>query len=124
MKIAIQRGDIVDVDLRGAEGGEKQNDKSAGSRPCVVIQNDKGNTASPLTIVVPLTDQKKQAKNLPVQVKVSANELQMVGAKDSVVECGHIRTVDRDSRILKVRGKLDAAALARVDTALAISVGL
>lgn len=120
--IALERGDIVEVDLSGAVGGEKQNDAVSSTRPCVVVQNQKGNLYSPLTIVVPLTDV-AQFKKLPVQVLVSAAELG-AGGKDSVVECGHVRTIDRDSRIKQLLGKIDAAALARVDSALAVSLGL
>jgi mRNA interferase MazF len=115
--IAVTRGDIVYVDLRGAEGGEKQ-----GTRPCVVVQNDKGNQFSPLTIVAPITDQ-RQDKHLPVQVPVGAADLGS-WAKDSVIECGHIRTIDRDARIQKVVGHLSDAVMGQVDKAMAISLGL
>lgn len=120
--IPLERGDIVEVDLSGAVGGEKQNHAVSGTRPCVVVQNQKGNLYSPLTIVVPLTDV-AQFKNLPVQVQVSAAELG-AGGKDSVAECGHVRTIDRDARIKRVLGKIDPAALARVDSALGVSLGL
>ena len=119
--IAIQRGDIVLVDLQGAINGEKKNDASINARPCIVVQNDIGNNVSPLTIVAPLTDS-RQFKNFPVQVQVTAAEL---GAdKDSVVECGHIRTIDRDQRITKHLGRLAPAAMTRVDTALKASLAL
>ena len=119
--IPIQRGDIVLVDLQGALGGEKKNDGAINARPCIVVQNDMGNKVSPLTIVAPLTDV-KQFKGFPVQVQVSAAEL---GAqKDSVVECGHLRTIDRDQRIQKHLGTLAPAAMARVDVALKASLGL
>jgi hypothetical protein len=57
--LEITRGDVVCVDLRGAEGNEKQR-----TRPCLVIQNDIGNQHSPLTIVAAITDQ-RQNKHLP-----------------------------------------------------------
>lgn len=120
-KIPVNRGDIVLVDLKGAVGGEKKNDAQISARPCIVVQNDVGNGVSPLTIVAPLTDQ-KQYKGFPVQVKVSAEELG--DDKGSVVECGHIRTIDRDERIVKHLGKLAPAAMKRVDIALKASLGL
>lgn len=123
MKIAIKRGDIVDVDLRGAEGVEKKNDVTSGGRPCVVVQNDAGNKFSPMTIVAPLTDQ-DQFKNLPIQVAVSAAELLFPNSKDSVVECGHLRTIDGDLRVRAHLGTIDPNAMKRVDQALAISIGL
>ena len=115
--VEIRRGDIVYVDLRGAEGGEKQ-----GVRPCVVVQNDTGNTYSPLTIVAPITDQ-RQMKHLPVQVPVSAADLGD-WAKDSVIECGHLRTIDRDARIREVVGHLPDHVMQAIDKAIRISVGV
>lgn len=117
--IDVKRGDIVYVDLRGAEGTEKQ-----GNRPCVVVQNDKGNQFSPLTIIVPITDP-GQYKKLPVQVWVTVSQLGADWAtKDGSIECGHIRTIDRDERISSVIGHLPESIMRPVDQALLISVGL
>ena len=116
-KIDLKRGDIVTVDLRGAEGGEKQK-----TRPCVVVQNDTGNKFSPLTIVAPITDA-AQDKALPVQVSVGPADSAAL-TKDSVVECGHLRTVDRDERVSAVLGSLSASAMKKVDRALKTSLGL
>ena len=119
--IQIQKGDIVLVDLQGAVGGEKKNDQAINARPCVVVQNDMGNRVSPLTIIAPLTDT-RQFKNFPVQVLVTAAEL---GAdKDSVIECGHLRTIDRDHRIQKHLGRVAPGVIARLDKALKVSLGL
>ncbi len=120
--IKIKRGDVVLVNLRGALGVEKQNDVTIDARPCLVIQNDVGNAVSPLTIVAPLTGM-DQFKNYPIQVAVTATELGP-GANDSVVECGHLRSIDRDQRITKVLGTLSSAAMTRVDSALRVSIGL
>lgn len=115
--IPIQRGDVVLVDLRGAEGREKR-----GERPCLIVQNDKGNGASPLTIIVPLTNV-AQYKRLPIQVLLAARELGPL-AKDSVAECGHIRSVDRDTRIKRRLGRIDDESMGRIDKALRISLAL
>ncbi len=123
MKVALQRGDIVDVDLGGAVGGEKQNDATSGCRPCVVVQNQKGNDYSPLTIIVPLTDA-SQYKKLPIQVEIAAKDLGFNGSKDSVAECGHVRSIDRDQRIKSHRGRIAPDALARIDCALRVSWGI
>ena len=115
--IELHRGDVIRVNLRGAEGGEKQD-----TRPCVVIQNDVGNKYSPLTIVVPITDA-KQDKNLPVQVHVDAADCAAL-TKPSVIECGHLRTIDRDSRIEAHLGAMPQHIMAAIDKALKMSVGL
>lgn len=119
--ITSQRGDIVLVDLSGAIGGEKKNDVKINARPCVVIQNNRGNAVSPLTIVAPITDM-AQYKKQPIQVLVTATELG-AGGNDSVVECGHIRSVDK-SRIQKSLGTLALAAMARIDQAPKVSLAL
>lgn len=122
MKTSVRRGDIVEVDLTGSVGFEKKNDGASNGRPCIVIQNDRGNIASQLTIIAPLNDA-SQNKDLPVQVLVTAAELGP-GGKDSVVECGHIRSIDGDQRIKRRLGTLALPAMQRVDDAIKISFGL
>lgn len=123
MCIQYKRGDVIQVNLHGAIGVEKKNDLTANSRPCVVVQNDIGNANSPLTIVAPITDA-AQYKYLPIQVLVDESELRFIGAKKSVIECGHLRAIDSSERVLQNRGSLDAAAMERVDKALACSLGI
>ncbi|MFL5960067.1 MAG: type II toxin-antitoxin system PemK/MazF family toxin [Gaiellaceae bacterium] len=119
--LEIRRGDVVFVDLRGAVGNEKQ-----GTRPCVVVQNDGGNRGSPLTIVAPLTDAEHQGKRYAQQVFIRAADLGYEG-KDSLVECGHLREIDREARIDERRGiwcHLSDELMADVDKALRASLGL
>ncbi len=119
-EVPICRGDVVYVNLEGAIGVEKQK-----TRPCVVVQNDVGNKVSPMTIVAPITDE-DQFKGYPVQVIVEATELGPHG-KRSVIECGHLRTIDRDRRIDRTRGvtaRLSAATMEKVDNALRSSLAL
>jgi mRNA interferase MazF len=118
--VAIGRGDVVYVNLEGAVGAEKKK-----TRPCLVVQNDVGNRMSPMTIIAPITDA-NQDKQLPVQVAVAAAELG-AGGKDSVVECGQIRTIDRNGRIDESRGvvaHLSRETMSKVDAALRVSFGL
>ena len=108
------------VDLDGAIGVEKQK-----TRPCLVVQNDGGNRASPMTIVAPITDE-DQYKGYAQQVIVEAIELGPNG-KRSVIECGHLRTIDRDRRIDQTKGvvaHLTDVTMASVDTALRASLAL
>ncbi len=115
--LEIKRGDVVWVDLRGAEGAEKM-----GERPCIVVQNDGGNRGSPLTIVVPLTDA-AAFKGYPQQVQIAREHLGPMG-KDSVAECGHIRSIDRDARISRVISQLPTVMMQQIDGALKASLGL
>ena len=123
MKTEVRRGDLIQVNLDGAKGVEKKNDTRSGARPCLVVQNDVGNKFSPMTIVVPLTDA-GQFKLLPVQVLVTAAELNFAGSKDSVIECGHVRTIDGDERVTRHLGSVGEGVMRKVDQALAVSLGL
>lgn len=118
--MVVARGDVVWVDLSGARGAEKQK-----KRPCVVVQNDTGNSRSPLTVVVPLTDSKAW-RQYPMQVLVPEAELGEA-FKDSVADCGHIRSVDKAHRLdssLGVVARLSAETMRRIDDALRATLGL
>lgn len=118
--VVVRRGDVVWVDLAGAQGTEKQK-----KRPCVVVQNDAGNARSPLTVVVPLTDVKAY-REYPMQVFIPAEQLGE-GLKDSIVDCGHIRSIDKARRIDARRGvvaKLPAETMQKIDAALRATLGL
>ncbi len=120
-RIEIARGDIVLVDLSGAVGSEHQNHSVSQTRPCVVVQNDGGNRASPVTIVAPITDDGSY-KGYPQQVKATAEQVN--GTKESIIHCGQLRTVDRDSRIKKNVGKVSSNLMPEIDKALKASLGL
>ena len=90
-------------------------------RPCVVIQNDVGNRFSPIVIVAALTGAENVPRQYPVDVRVPKGEGGLT--KDSVVQCNQIRSVD-EKRLLRTLGQLRPATLARVDTALRISLEL
>lgn len=120
-RLELVRGDVVEVDLAGAKGVEKQK-----VRPCLVVQNNRGNRASPMTIIVPITDAVGQDKGYAQQVVVAAKDLGP-GAKDSVIECGHLRTIDRDERIAEgtsVWCHLSKDVMDRVDKALRASLAV
>lgn len=117
----MRRGEVYDVDLQGTVGSEKQNDQTAGTRPCVVVQNDTGNLHSRLTIVAPITDV-DQYKRLPIQVCVSPDANNGL-IKDSIVECGHLRSVD-ECRLKAKRGVLNQKDMDKVNKALRVSLGL
>lgn len=117
---SLERGDVVWVDLRGAVGAEKQK-----TRPCVVVQNNVGNARSPLTVVVPITNGDTW-RGYPHQVMVYAGEL-WDGAVDSVIDTGHIRSIDKDSRISSGAGvlcRLNETRMIQVDRALQSLLGL
>ncbi|MCL6615095.1 MAG: type II toxin-antitoxin system PemK/MazF family toxin, partial [Firmicutes bacterium] len=88
--------------------------------PVLVIQNDVGNLYSPTTIVAAITSRIKRAK-LPTHVELPAARYRL--ERDSVVLLEQIRTIDKQ-RLREKIAHLDEEAMARVDHALGISVGL
>lgn len=90
-------------------------------RPCVVVQNDIGNTYSPVTIVAAITGAENIPKLYPVNVRVSQGEGGL--SKDSVVLCNQIKTVD-ERRFGRTYGKLSDATMRKVDQALRVSLAL
>jgi mRNA-degrading endonuclease toxin of MazEF toxin-antitoxin module len=94
--LSFRRGDVIIVDLNGGRGVEKTK-----VRPCVVVQNDRGNANGPFTIVVPLTDYSGY-RGYREQVEIAAAELGPSG-KRSVAGCGEVRQVDK-GRIDTARG--------------------
>lgn len=110
------RGMVVEVSLDPVVGHEQGR-----SRPCVVVQNDVGNRFSSTTIVVPLTDAANIRKPSPIYVLVKKGDGGTI--KESYVLCDQIRTVDQ-RRFRSVYGTLSPGAMAAIDKALQISLGL
>lgn len=108
----IKRGDIYTVAL-GREGvGSEQ----TGDRPCLIIQNDKGNRFSPTTIIAIITSRQTKAR-IPTHIRLPDD----CGLPlSSIVELEQIRTVDK-RRLQKYIGHID---LIEVDNAIKISLGV
>ncbi len=110
----IRRGDVFFADLSPVVGSEQ-----GGVRPVLVLQNDIGNRYSPTVIVAAVTSQIDKTK-LPIHVEMGAADgLE----KESVILLEQIRTLDK-KRLREKVAHLDEQVMARVDDALAVSVGL
>jgi mRNA interferase MazF len=109
------RGDIYFADLSPVIGSEQ-----GGFRPVLVVQNDIGNKYSPTIIVSAITSQIQKAR-LPTHVELPAHLSGL--ERDSVVLLEQVRTIDK-KRLKRHVSRLDEEIMARVDDALAISVGL
>ena len=108
-----RRGDIWLVSLDPSVGHEYKK-----SRPAVIIQNDLGNTYSPITIIAPITSQKIE-EIYPVEVRLPNK----VTKKDVKVCLNQIRAVDK-RRLVKRLAKVDELSMIKIDEALKISLGL
>jgi mRNA interferase MazF len=86
----------------------------------LIIQNDIGNRYSPVTIVAAITS-KFAVPPYPTDVIVEEGQSGL--SLRSAVVLNQIRSVDRQ-RLIRRLGRLDVAAMQRVDQALQISLGL
>lgn len=113
--VDIKRGDIVSVNLNPIKGSEQ-----GGIRPCLVIQNNIGNSYSPTTIVAPITS-KKFSKEFPTNVNIINEESKL--EKDSTIMLNQIRTIDK-SRVIKKISSLGNEIIKKVDIAIKVSLDL
>lgn len=111
----IKRGDVIVVDLELVKGSEQGK-----TRPCLVIQNDKGNAFSPNTIIVAITS--KNDKEYPFMVHVQMGEGGL--PKESTILCNQIRTISIHHRVAKKLGSFKPATMQKINEALKVSLGL
>ena len=115
--IPLLRGDIYLVNLDPIVGKE-----IGKARPAVIIQNDIGNKFSPVTIIAPISSVKEITKPLPIMVYLQKDEGGL--KEESYVDCGQIRTVDKEQRLITKFGSLDKNKMLEVDQAIKISLAL
>src|ERR1700737_956445 len=110
------RGMVVDVDLEPVVGHEQGK-----RRPCVVVQNDVGNMYSSITIVAAITGAEHIKKLSRVQVLLPQGTAGL--AKESVVLCDQIRSVDQ-RRLRTVHGQIPDQLMRQVEGAIKVSLAL
>jgi mRNA interferase MazF len=104
------------VNWNPGRGAEQQ-----GTRPALVIQNDRGNSSAsyPLTIVASMS---RTERELPLHVRIAPTPEN--GLSDYTdVKCEQVMTIEK-SRLLRKRGSISNDELARVDHALKLSLSL
>ncbi|NDD29632.1 MAG: type II toxin-antitoxin system PemK/MazF family toxin [Proteobacteria bacterium] len=105
----VKRGEIYWVDFNPARGTEQ-----AGTRPALVVQNDRGNTWSSYTVVAAISSA-PLPRVYPFTVPLEQGEGGLPQAGH--VNCAQVFTIDQ-SRLLRRSGALDAVRMKQVDTAL------
>ena len=88
--LEIARGTIVMVDLPTGNGSVQ-----GGTRPAVVISNDKGNKFSPVLIVVPLTS-RMDKKYMPTHHTIEPSMINGL-TKTSIALAEQIITIGKDT---------------------------
>jgi mRNA interferase MazF len=113
----LLRGDVYLVNLNPTVGAELKKCRAA-----LIIQNNIGNIHSPATIIAPISSEKEITKPLPIMVFIKDKEGGLEG--NGYVDCGQIRTIDKNIRLLHKFGSLSLARMREVDIALRISLAL
>lgn len=113
----LLRGDVYLVNLDPIVGKE-----TGKARPAVIIQNDIGNKFSPVTIIAPISSVKEITKPLPIMILLQKGEGGL--KEESYVDCGQIRTIDKEQRLITKFGSLDKEKVLEVDKAIKISLAL
>lgn len=113
----LLRGDVYLVNLDPIVGKE-----IGKARPAVIIQNDIGNKFSPVTIIAPISSVKEITKPLPIMILLEKGEGGL--NEESYVDCGQIRTIDKDKRLITKFGSLNKSKMNEIDKALKISLSL
>ena len=111
-----RRGEIYLVALDPTVGHEIKK-----TRPALVIQNDITNEHAGTTVVAPITSTVRVPLS-PTHVLIVKGEPSGLDAT-SVALFEQIRTIDR-ARLVKPIGRLDHKAIAQVDEAIAVTLGL
>ena len=111
---AYRRGDIYVANLNPFRGSEQ-----GGRRPCLVLQNNKGNLFAPTLIIAPITSHlNKQGKATHYLL---TNQKGLLTA--SMVELEQIRTIDK-SRIISYLGRIDSKDMRKIDDIICYSLGV
>lgn len=109
---SIARGQIYLATIEGV-GSEQR-----GKRPVIIVQNDVGNLHSATTLVAPITTVAKKS-HLPVHVILNNKNLH----RNSMALLEQIHVLDK-SRLRRHIGRLSKTDIAKINKALAISLGL
>ena len=112
---SVKRGDIYYADLSPVVGSEQ-----GGVRPVLIVQNDTGNRHSPTVIAAAITSQTGKAR-LPTHISVSPLSCGL--PKQSIILLEQVRTLDK-KRLRERMGHVEEQVMEKVDTAIAVSLGL
>ena len=116
MPANCQRGAVLEVNLDPSLGREYMK-----TRPCLVVQSDRLNKYSQLTVVVPITGAENIKRLGPTFIPIRKGEAGL--SKDSVAICHQIRVVD-ESRLGKQLGYVKQETMQAVARALKVVLDL
>lgn len=111
----MNRGDLYWVDLDPSKGSEQTK-----IRPAVVVQTDRINTSSPVTVVVPTTTKSRAEYRSEVFLPASSEPVR----DDSVAQTNQIRVVSVQHRFEDKMGEISQGKVREIERALQFTLGL
>ena len=108
------RGGVFWLNNYDSQKGSEQ----SGSRPALIISNDRNNIYSPVITIIPITSKVKTA--LPTHVTIAAID---GSTEPNIILCEQITTVSKN-RLSTFKGILSPDVLTRVEKALAIQLNI
>lgn len=93
----VFQGEVYTCELWGSIGSEEGK-----QRPCLIIQNDKGNKVSPTTIILPIS---KKKKKYPFQYTLFKKDYDFFDCEENTVLCEQVRCIDLN-RVVRLLGKI------------------
>lgn len=114
----LRRGMVIDVNLEPTQGSE-----TGKIRPCIVVTNDVYNECVPVIQVVPVTTWNEKKSRIMTNVAILPDRENGL-EKQSIADCLQVRPIDHRYRLVKLRGRLTADEMKRVDAALRIVFAL
>lgn len=115
--MAVRRGEVYFVDLNPIKGRE-----TTGRRPVVVMTSDLLNNKPLVVQVVPGTSGSNISTDYPTNVRVPAGEANL--PNETVFLTFQMRALDHSRFTERPIGRLSAATLARLERAIAITLGM
>lgn len=88
VKREVKQGDIFMVSFNNTIGSEQ-----SGTRPALIVQNNRGNEHSPTTIILPITSKKKTI--LPTHYILNRKDYPSLSFEKNIVLAEQIRTIDK-----------------------------
>ncbi|MBR4656561.1 MAG: type II toxin-antitoxin system PemK/MazF family toxin [Oscillospiraceae bacterium] len=107
-----RNGDVWICDM-GRRDGHEQN----GTRPVVIVSNDRGNRHGETVVVVPLTTQAK--RNLPTIISLRG---EYALHRDTVALAHQITTIDK-GKLIRWHGKISYMGMHNIQIGIANAIG-
>ena len=105
---------IIDVDLEPTKGSETNK-----TRPCIIVTNNIYNDRVPVIQVVPLTEWSLKKSKIKTNIAIVPSPLNGL-SKHSIADCLQTRPIDRQNRIISIRGEIDLEIMEKINQALKV----